>query len=193
MASQDDLKLELQKLTIGELRSKAANIYDIKLSREHTKEDIIGLIATKAKSGVFFDEATSDRPAPGWARIKIHPVPGKPSITAFVAVNGQPYWIPQNVPVDVPIKLIGVLTDAVEMIVKQNPATLEEVRTYESSYPFTVIDRVEGPDPRPGWEVIREKMLADHRAFAAEKGYWPNRAALEKWRERGSLRDAMSA
>src|SRR5690606_6731669 len=188
MAFQDELKQELQKLTIGELRSKASNVYDIKLSREHTKEDIVQLIVEKSKQGVFLDGVDGDRPKPGWARIKIHPVPGKPSLTAFVAVNGQPYWIPQNVPVDVPIKLIGVLTDAVEMIIKQNPETLEETRTYETSYPFTVIDQVEGPDPRPGWEVSREKMLADHRAFAKEKGYWPNKAALEKWRDRDNMR-----
>lgn len=182
------LRQELQLLSIGDLRQKAVRIYDLKLTRTHTKEDIIGLIVDKAATGTFFEGITGDRPEVGWARIKIHPVPGKSSSPVFLGINGQSYFLPQNEKIDIPIKLLGVLNDAVEMKIKQDPRTLEERRVYEESYPYTLIDRVEGPDPRPGWEVARALRLADHYAFAKERGYWPNKAALEKWRDRDNMR-----
>ena len=185
--SLTDLRNLLSGLSIAELRKRASTNYGLKLTRESTKEDIINTIIGLAQKSDYAMAASSDVPAPGWARIRVHPVPGKPTSPFYVNCNGYACWIPFNTEVDIPRKLIALLNNAEEYRVESEDG--EERRVFELSYPFTVIHDSPGPDPRPGLEVLREKILQPKREFLEKFGYWPTDKVLKEYR--ASLRGVL--
>jgi len=184
-----ELRENLELLPIGELRQKATKNFGIRLSKDHTKEDIVNLIVGVASKADFAQTGKTDKPLPGWARIKCHPVPGRPQFPFYVGVNGYFCWIPFNMPVDVPIKLLGILDDAQEMRLSQDEFGNSK-QNMESSYPYSLLDRTEGPDPRPGFEVARERKLKSKRAFAAKHQYWPKNKDIAEARHAEMLKEA---
>jgi hypothetical protein len=191
MATQlKELRDTLEILPIGAVRNRAVQNFGIKLSRDHTKEDIINLIIGVASKADFAQPANGDLPLPGWSRIKVHPVPGKPTFPFFTSVNGYFCWIPFNVEVDVPNKITNVLNDAIEMRMTFDDFGNKK-ESLEASYPYSLIHRSEGPDPRPGFEVVRERKLKAKREFAEKEGYWPKDADLKELRHARMLRDAI--
>jgi hypothetical protein len=191
MASQlKELRENLELLPITELRKKASANFGIRLNREDTKEDIIDKIVGVASKADYAQTAKTDVPLPGWARIKCHPVPGKPTFPFYVGVNGYFIWIPYNVEVDVPIKILGVLNDA-----QENRITTDEFgnkkHSLEMSYPYSLLARTEGPDPRPGFEVGHERKIKAKREFAAREGYWPKSKDIAEARQAAMLRNAL--
>lgn len=184
------LRDNLELLPITELRSKASRQFGIRPSRDHTKEDIINLIVGVASKADFADVAKTDKPLPGWARIKAHPVPGRPTFPFYVGVNGYFIWVPYNYEVDVPIKIIKVLDDAVENRIMTDEFGAQTSRL-DQSYPYSLLAVTEGPDPRPGFEVARERKLADKRKFAEENGFWPKSKDVEAARNAKMLGNAL--
>lgn len=174
-----EIRERLELLPIGELRSQATKNYGIKLTRESTKEDIINMIVGIMSKGEFARQATGDLPDPGWARIHVQPIQGRNNFPFYVNTNGYECFIPFNVLVDVPIKVLGTLDNAIEMRVSQDENG-NRTDSYEASYVYSLKGLTEGPDPRPGFEVQRELMVKAKRDFAEKHGYWPkNRAAME--------------
>lgn len=172
----------LTTLPMSELRSKAKNHYGIKFSRDDTKDDLINKIIGMLAKGEFAKTADGDL-MPGWARIKLHPVMGVPNSPRYVDHNGYSCWIPVNVPVDVPAKLVeegGSIRSAGEWKVNVNEYDENET-SWEESLPMTIIDIKPGPDPKPGLELIRERKLQPKREFLEENGFWPSNEQFQEF------------
>mgnify|MGYP000974177685 CR=1 FL=1 len=178
-----ELRETLEVLPLSELKQKAVKHFGLRLSKDDTREDVINKIIGVASKQEFASEAVGEMPAPGWSRIKVHPVPGKPQFPFFVGINGWFCWIPINVEVDVPSKVINVLRDAVEHKYALDPETGINKVSLEMSYPFTIVAATPGPDPRPGGEVSRARKLEAKRAFAEENGFWPSDADIKDFRQ----------
>ena len=185
-----ELRENLELLPMSELRTKATRNFGLRLNREDNKEDIIDKIVGAASKADYAIAAKTDRPAPGWARIKCHPVPGKPSFPFYVGVNGYFIWIPFNVEVDVPIKIIGVLDNAQEMRISTDEFGNRK-QQLESSYPYSLLDRTDGPDPRPGFEVGHERKIAAKREFYEKHKYWPKNRDILEARQAAMLKEAL--
>ena len=188
-----ELRENLEVLPISELRQKAVRNFGLRLTREETKEDIINKIVVAASKQEFAVEAAGDMPAPGWTRIRVHPVPGKPTFPFFVGINGYFCSVPFNIDVDVPSKIIGVLKDAIEHRYSLDYETGFNKITLEQSYPFNIIATTPGPDPRPGNEVARERRLQVKRDFAEREGFWPSDDDIKEIRKNTSQADALKA
>ena len=173
------LREDLELLQMGELRKRAAQNFGLKLVQTDSKEDIINKIVGVASKQNFAEVAKGDVPEPGWTRVRVHPITGKPKFPFYSQVNGYQCWIPFNVEVDVPHKIVGVLNDAVEMrVVTDEMGNRSDV--FEQSYPFTIIAATPGSDPRPGMEVARERKLAAKRQFAEINGFWPKDSEMRE-------------
>lgn len=173
------LRSTLETLSIQELRTRASKQFGLKLPREANKESIIDLIVGVAQKKNFAQLGSGDL-QPGFARIRVHATNGKTPFPFYTNTNGYEAFIPFNVDVDVPIKVLDTLRNAEEMILKSDEN--EEIREFSLSYPFTLIDQVPGPDPRPGLEAQREVRLRPKRAFLKKFGYWPSDRALLEYR-----------
>ena len=97
---------QLEGLHIAELRSKASKHFNVTIARTDTREDIIAKIVVALGKGEFASIAQGSAPAPGWARIKLHPVPEGPSIVP-INHNGYDAWLPVNVEIDVIAKYVA--------------------------------------------------------------------------------------
>lgn len=192
-----ELRESLEVLPLTELKQKAVKNFGLRLTKDDTKEDVINKIIGIASKQEFASEAMGDMPAAGWTRIRVHPIPGKPTFPFFVGVNGWFCWVPYNVDVDVPSKIVGVLRDALEYKYTLDSETGMNKVAMEASYPFTIIAATPGPDPRPGAEVGRERKLAAKRAFAEENGYWPSDEDIKEFRHQAAqakfLKDAINS
>lgn len=187
-----EVRENLELLPMSELRSQATKNYGIKLSRDNSKEDIINMIIGQMSKSDFAKPSVGDRPEPGWARIKVQPQQGRNNFPFYVACNDYDCFIPYNVVVDVPIKIIGVLNDAVELRIGQDEFS-NRTDSMEQSYVFSEISRTEGPDPRPGYEVKREAKIKAKRDFADKYGYWPSDTDLREARQSSFLADALNS
>lgn len=175
----DDFRASLSRMDIAQLRQKASKNFGIKLTREHTKEDIIDAIMAYASKNNYADAAEGEL-KPGYARIKLLPSSGKPSgFPVYFNHNGYFCYIPINFEVDVPLKILETLKHAEEIRKVQNEFG-EYVDSMELSYPFQVIATRDGPDPKPGIEVARERKQAPKRAFFKKYGYWPTDKVLQQ-------------
>lgn len=192
-----ELRETLEVLPLTELKQKAVKNFGLRLTKDDTKEDVINKIIGIASKQEFAPEASGELPMPGWTRIRVHPVPNKATFPFFVGVNGWFCWIPINVDVDVPSKIIGVLKDAIEYKYALDAETGVNKTSMEASYPFTIIAQTPGPDPRPGSEVARERKLAAKRAFAEENGYWPKDDEIKEFQRQAAqakvMKDAFSS
>lgn len=170
--SENDLKASLEALPMAELRQKAVKNFGLKLTREYTKEDIIKLIINVSANTNFAKEAEGEL-KPGWARIKIHKDRNSSQEMVFFNCNGYQALIPMGIEVDVPIKVLEILDHAEEMRISKLDEYGSPHWSLEISYPYTLIAKLEGPDPRPGFEVMREKKLRGKRKFMKQYGMWP--------------------
>jgi len=172
-----EFRESLSKLGIAELRGKASKNFGIKLTRDWTKDDIIEAVMQHISKNNVADIAEGDL-KPGYARIKLMPVQGgRTNFPVYTNSNGYECFIPINVEVDVPIKVLETLGHAEEMRKEKNEFD-EYVDKMSLSYPYQVLATRDGPDPRPGLEVRREQKLAPYRAFFEKYGYWPNYKTL---------------
>ncbi len=178
-----ELREQLEILPMPEIRKKAVQNFGLRLSRDDTKEDVINrIIGAASKQNYARDVADSNSlPDPGWTRIRVHPVPGRPSFPFFAAINGYSVFIPFSLEVDVPHKFVALLQNAQEMRITTDDFG-NQTRKMEDSYPFAIIHATPGPDPRPGGEKKRERKIAAKKKFAEEYGYWPSDVDLREVR-----------
>lgn len=189
MATDDlsQLKSNLESLTIGDLRKHAVQNFGLKLTREHTKEDIITLIVGTVAKGNFAAVAEGEI-KPGWARIKLSSTNDhRSAYPVHLNANGFECRIPFGVEVDVPIRCLESLKNAVEFRVYQNDFG-ERAQKYIESYPFQLIGMVEGPDPRPGLEVAREQRLRPRRRFVEQYGFYPTDKVFREFVQSGMFK-----
>lgn len=168
----DKLRRNLESLGINELRKMASANYGLKLTRDHSKDDIINTIVGMSAKGNYAQSSDGEL-QPGWARIKLASTNDyRSQFPVHVNANGYECKIPFGVEVDVPIRVIESLKNAVEFHVYQNEFG-ERAQKYSDSYPFAIIAICDGPDPRPGIEVARDAKQRPRKRFREQFGYWP--------------------
>jgi hypothetical protein len=185
-----ELRENLEILPMSELRKRATTNFGLKLSSTDAKDDIINKIVGIASKANFAEQAKGDIPEPGWSRIRCHPVLGRTLTPFYVGINGYGVWIPYNIDVDVPSKVVGVLRDAKEMRITTDDFG-NQTRALEDSYPHSLIFDNPGPDPRPGIEVARERKLKPKRDFADANGFWPKNRDIQEARQAQILKTAL--
>lgn len=181
------LKANLESLSIGDLRKHASQNFGLKITRDHTKDDIITLIVGTVAKGNFAAVAEGEI-KPGWARIKLSDTNDyRSQFPVHVNANGYECKIPFGVEVDVPIRVLESLKNAVEYRIYQNEFH-ERAQKFSDSYPFQIIGMVEGNDPRPGLELAREQKLKPKRRFREEFGFWPTDKVLRDFIQSGMFK-----
>lgn len=192
-------EVKIEDMSIQALRKFAA-LYRITLPKTATKDDILEIINNKRNAQdlakVVSDEDRNRGPLPGWARINVHadPTPGAANNPVYVNANGYVVTVPRGVDVDVPIKVVGVLNDAVEQRLVENfqePMTSPNRWEYKKmlSYPFNVIAQTPGPDPRPGFEKGKKATMGPRLKFRELFGRWPqNNAELLDAQKEGFIK-----
>lgn len=172
--SQELLKLKsfLEALSFPDLRKTAKENYGINVTRDHTKEDLLTLVLGTVSKNNYAKIADGDL-LPGWARIKL-PNTGdyRSNFPVHLNANGFECFIPFGVEVDVPIRCLEILDHAEEYRVDKNEFG-ERIHKFNISYPYQLIAKVDGPDPRPGIEVQREAKLRPKRRFVEQFGFFP--------------------
>lgn len=187
MTDTPDIRDVLQELSIAELRQKATKNFGLKLTRDHTKEDIINLIAEASRKNNYAMASEGDL-KPGWARIKIHRRPEAPTQDMMpFNINNYQGFIPIGIEVDVPIKVLEVLDHAEEMKLTKADQYGNPVFAMEASYPYTLISKIDGPDPRPGFEVQRAMKIAGKQKFKDQKGFWPTDKVYAEYMARSAI------
>jgi hypothetical protein len=111
----------------------------------------------------------------------------------YVSVNGYRITIPRGVQVDVPSKIVEVLNNAKDWQLVENPdEPMNSPKRYTRqpvlSYPFQLIDRTPGPDPRPGYERSKQAHYGPREKFAQLFGRWPKRHELLEARKEGFIK-----
>lgn len=188
-------EVDLDSMPIQQLRRFAA-LHRITAPRDATQKELVALIKDKQKGRDFAVVADKDtRPKPGWARIEIHrdATPGAGNRPVYVGINGYRITIPRGVPVDVPIKIIGVLNDAKSLqLVENYDEPLNSPKRYSRqmvlSYPYQVHDSVPGPDPRPGYELSKQAHYGPRVQFLNLFGRWPSKAELLEAKKQGFIK-----
>jgi len=166
-----DLRSSLEELDIASLRKKAKN-NAIALTREHTKQQIIDQLVEAISKHNYAQAADGDL-KPGWARIKIHRPSGSKQQHVFFNINNYQGYIPLNIEVDVPIKVLEVLDHAEEMKITGEDEFGAPKWGFELSYPYTLLAKLDGPDPKPGFEVSRDRKIAGKKRFYKKFGIYP--------------------
>lgn len=171
-----DYKTSLEKLDMTELRKKASQNFGLKLTREHTRDNIVDAILGEVARTNFAEQADGEL-KPGYARIVLSRTEGR-STLVYLNCNGYFCWIPVEIEVDVPIKVLEVLENAKEMKKVRNEFN-EYVDVLSKSYPYNTIAICPGPDPKPGREAQTARKWAPYYAFCAQWGYWPSQKVLQ--------------
>ena len=187
-------EIDFENMTLAQAR-KYAGLYRIPVSKDMEKEDIIAVIKTKMKGkDIAVVAETGDHPAPGWARIELQRASnGNSNRPVYVSINGYRITIPRGVPVDVPIKIVGVLNDAKDwQLVENEDEPINSPKRYTRqpilSYPFQLIDKTPGPDPRPGYELGKQSHQGPREKFRSLFGRYPKRWELLEARKEGFIK-----
>lgn len=197
---------ELNSASIGEIRA-LAKFYGVKSERTWKKTDYIDAIVAAQSGGrlsfnvIEKDEddwkedlpevkdysapavksgVKSDQPAPGFARLLIHkdPTPGHANSPVPLGLNGRTFLVPRGVEVDLPHQYVGILKDAVQVVIRQkseptaaNPAG-EMVEEAMLTYPFQVIAITPGGKFNSAMDQ-RGQIAIRKQAFADALGKYP--------------------
>jgi hypothetical protein len=177
-------------MSIGDLTREAKTVYGLAITKSMNAEDIIKAIKSKQMhSGTAFATKRGDALEPGYARIKIaredpnHVLGG--NLPVYTQVNDYKLTIARGVEVDIPIKVLRVLENAVHRVAIVNddkPVDANDSKSFQwvPRFPFTIIDINDGPDPKPSsWEQQRLRKLKPYLKFNETYGYWPRSAELK--------------
>lgn len=172
----DNLREELEALEWNQLRNKAKVEYDIKLLPEHTRIDVTNLILQKANGSRAAPAVELPREGekvrPGHARITLLPVPGEPD-PFYVCINGWPATIPRGIEVEVPHEILPSLDSmSCDFMAPDGGGIMRRVRHKRAPYQVHEIDKSVSSGKLP-FTGMREKQIADKRAYDKAYGRWP--------------------
>lgn len=154
------LRAQLENLSWTELKKTAKDSYGWTAPRDYTRDRIISTILSMAEDSGRVKAVTdvNSPPAPGYARIRINKNnnPGG-NDPVQITVNNITKTILRDKVVDVPIKFVDALKNAVnDMMVpddftysEENRDALEEMFQEERNYDFSILEVSPGPDPEP--------------------------------------------
>jgi len=181
------LRNNLEAMALTELRKYANANFGITVTRDHTKEDLVNMVVDMATKGNYARAAEGEL-KPGWARIKLAATGDyRSAIPLPLNANGYVCQIPFGVEVDVPIRVLESLKNAIEFKVGINEFG-ERIHQFRDSYPFNIIGLVEGPDPRPGLEVAREARLRPRKKFVEQFGFYPTDKVFKEFVQSGMFK-----
>ena len=177
-------------MEIGKLRQYASHLR-LPLSKTATKLDIIEAIERKLDGRVIPTIASSDNsPLPGYARIRVleDPTPGAMNMPVYINANGYVATLPRGVPIDVPMRVVRTLNDAVVRRRKQStvvdPDTgrefFKETTVDTPSYPFQVIEMTPGPEVLTAHELNKKKADGPRKRYRQLFGHYPKRGDLQR-------------
>lgn len=190
----EELRNELVKLDLPELRKKAAKEYGIKLLPEYSKDDVIQLIVGKASGNTKFVTDTTPLEQKnekyGWSRGKV--IRGRDATNnthCQAAHNGFQFSIPYNLEVNLPTVTAEYLTTKKSPVPKQSEDGNGTIIEYEDRWIVQFIEKNYGPNGERDyippsergkyWNSVREAKLAKKRKFFEEMGFWPTDKALK--------------
>ncbi len=190
----EELRNELSKLDLPELRKKAVKEYGIKLLPEYTKDNIIEVIVGKASGATKFvtDTVPLDNKDDkyGWSRIKV--IRGRDATNnthCQAAHNGFQFSIPYNLEVNLPTVTAEYLTTKKSPVPKMSEDGQGTIIEYEDRWIVQFIEKNYGPNGEKDyipksergkyWNSVREAKLAKKRKFFEEMGFWPTDKALK--------------
>lgn len=198
--SETQLTPDFSSMEIGKLRQYASHLR-LAIPKTATKQDIIDSINAKLRDRSTPEIADAGtRPRPGYARIKllVDPMPGASNLPVYINANGYVCTVPRDVVVDVPMRVVRTLNDAVVLRKKQSVNMQQDGRekfeTTESmvpSYPFQVLDMVPGPEVLSSFEERKLRTIKPRRRYRDMFGRWPKPRDLQRAIEQGliSLQD----
>lgn len=182
-------------MEIGKLRQYASHLR-LPLAKTATKAEIIDAIERKLNGRVIPTIASGDNsPLPGYARIRVleDPTPGSSNLPVYINANGYVATLPRGVDIDVPMRVVRVLNDAVvrrrKQSTVQDPATgreiFKETTVVTPSYPFQMIEMTPGPEVLTAHELNKKKADGPRKRYRALFGHYPKRGDLQRAIEQG--------
>lgn len=186
-----------QDMAIAKLREYASHLR-VQVAKTATKEEIIKAIENKLNGRVIPTIASGDNsPLPGYARIRVleDPTPGAMNIPVYINSNGYVATLPRGVDIDVPMRVLRCLNDAVVRRRKQttvvDPNTgrevFKETTVVSPSYPFQVIEITPGPEVLTPHEMNKLKADGPRKRYRQMFGRYPRPADLHRAIERGLI------
>lgn len=183
------------EMEIGKLRQYASHLR-VPLAKTATKSEIIDAIERKLNGRVVPTLATSDNsPLPGYARIRVleDPTPGAQNMPVYVNANGYVATLPRGVDIDVPMRVVRVLNDAIVRRRKQSTVLdqatgreiFKETTVNTPSYPFQIIEMTPGPEVLTAHELNKKKADGPRKRYRALFGHYPKRGDLQRAIEQG--------
>lgn len=178
--------IPLEELPIGALRLRARTVYNIPITEDMEREDILFAIRKRERGKDFALAAPEGGEIPaGWAKIELFKStdPKASKRPQFVGVNGYNVAIPLGIPVLVPLKTYEVLNNAVEDTIEEDTSTNASAnsqfkRSSRHRIPFRVYGMTQGPDPRPRNQRERIAKSAPREEYANLFGRYPTNAML---------------
>ena len=191
----EELKKQLDSLTIGELRQMAVQKYAINISREHKKTDLIGLIMARHEDGTEYIAPAGpaeDEIKEGWSRITVSNSSAQSDTTCRVIHNGYQVSIPFDKEVEVPTLTADYIKGLkVQKLVKVEDSNfmMEKHVEWVPKYGVTFHQRNVGKCPCPEKYIAqrREAILKPKRDFFAKFGFWPSDKKLRDPAYRNSV------
>ncbi len=189
----------LMQLPLSELRARALEVYKIPVTPEMRAQDIVETIRrgkTKVDSA-FLPSTFGEQVPPGWSKIHIFKDPSETATNLPVYFNQQGYklTIPRGADYLVPTKIVdGAMAGAVseQRILDKERTRITGSPVYNivksQRFPFQVLVRREGPDPRPVADSARRKRFEPRQRFHDLFGFWPNKEQLMQAAKDGAIK-----
>lgn len=183
---------DFKKMTLPKLQ-EYARLQRIPVDKNSTKDELIEAIQRKLAGRVMPQLADKDTDLkPGYSRIRIEedPSPTAKQIPVYINDNGYEATIPRGVEVIVPNRVVRNLQNATAKRLRQveqdsGPPITKEVRV--PSYPFTVLDRREGPEVLTKREIQAQKKFMPRLRYWQQFGKWPTPRELAYAIQKGFL------
>jgi hypothetical protein len=181
-----EFRTELEALSWGELRAKAAKDYGIRILPEYKRDDIVRMIVDKEGGATKYvtDRVDLDtkKSRYGWSRITVMPGRHETDTHCRACHNGYQFAIPYEVAVNIPTVTAEYLMTKKVPVPRQNDLGQTEVK-YEPRWIVQFEERNYGPNGEKDylppeasskyWNGAREAKLRIKRAFFSKYGYWP--------------------
>lgn len=180
--ANEDLRSRLENLKWTDLRKTAREEFGYKFRAEDGKETIINACLALADVSKVSQKADlSKAPAPGFVRVRINThdrAGGKDPVQ--LSVNNYDYLALRGRVVDVPLKYLEVLRNAVNDLVCPDGATFSDdgedatkfldICEEQHDYSFELLGQTPGPDPRvSGLERALRRKTEQRKKFARDK------------------------
>lgn len=193
----DIARPNFDEMDIATLREYAAHL-QVPLAKTAKKEEIKKAILHKlaGRTAVRLP-AKGEKTPPGHAKIIIaeDPNPQAKQIPVYFNVNGYVCTIPRGKEVIVPMRILRALDNAkvnrIAQVIVQDDwgrETYKQTTVRVQSYPYQLIDKVEGDEPLTNVEQIKRRTQGPKQRYKAMFGRYPKPRDLERAIEKGLIK-----